>query len=463
MKTKLFSLVLALLLFNTFQVGAWGKRGHQLVAQIGFDLLDANTQQTITHYLGNISVPDAGTWMDDQRNNPKYSYMKSWHFINIDKGEQYHPTNDHDIVNELNTAIQNLRHKENLSDEEIRLNILVLFHLTGDIAQPLHVGYGTDLGGNDVTVTFLTKKSNLHKVWDSEIIENQNITKEQCEAFLPNLSDEQKDNIEIIDPVLWMKDSRRLLPRVYAYEDETIDEAYVRKNRATVKKQILYAGMRLATTLEELFNTTSVTEAVRTSVSLPSNVITLPHTYYTSHFSTSLHIPWVVEYTLRKKDVNCSNSIKRTNKFAPDPLNKEATNLDKSYKNSGYDRGHNMPAADNGCNGAKAMEECFYFSNMFPQTHRLNAGVWKTLEEQERDMAIQDDSIYVWIGNYGVAKTVGPDEVAVPKYCWKVIYDYKTKEWSAYIFPNTLTVAGKPEDFETTVQDIESKSGFHFK
>lgn len=109
------------------------------------------------------------------------------------------------------------------------------------------------------------------------------------------------------------------------------------------------------------------------------------------------------------------------------------------------------------------MTECFYFSNMFPQTHKLNAGVWKTLEEQERNMAAQDDSIYVWIGSYGTNGTIGKDKVVVPKYCWKVIYDYKTQEWSAYIFPNTKTVSGKPENFTTTVDDIRRKSGYDIR
>jgi DNA/RNA endonuclease G (NUC1) len=433
-----------------------------MVAEIGYSQLTPACQATVKKYLGTISVPNAGTWMDDVRNNTDYAYMKPWHFINIDKGEQYKPSDDPNVVNEINNAITNLNNRENLSDEEVRLNILALFHLIGDVAQPLHDGYGSDKGGNDVAVTYLGKKSNLHKVWDSEIIESEGITKERCEARLDKLSEEQKDHIRIIDPVVWMKDSRRLLDKVYTYENKTIDQDYVTRNAKVIEKQVLYAGMRLAATLESIFGKATPV-AVAKAATLPNGVVTLKHTYYTSHFSTALHIPWVVEYTLRKKDVDCANPVKRVNKFAPDPLNVAATDLDKDYAKSGYDRGHNMPAADNACNGITAMNECFYFSNMFPQTHRLNAGVWKTLEERERDMAAQDDSIYVWIGNYGIEKTIGANEVAVPKYCWKVIYDYKTKEWSAYMFPNTLTVAGKPEDFETTVQDIEKKSGYVFK
>lgn len=462
-KHPLFALA-AMILLMPNRASAWGRKGHQMVATIGFGMLDSTTQQTIQKYLGNISVPAAGTWMDDMRNNPQYKYTKGWHFINIDKGSDYKASDDKDIVNEINNAIYNLKHRDNMSDVDIQFNILVLFHLIGDIAQPLHVGYGSDVGGNIVEVSFLGKSSNLHKVWDGEIIENQNITQENCLGLMNTIDDEQMDGIKEINPVTWLTQSRAQLEHVYAFSGGVIDNAYVAKNKTIVEKQVLYAGIRLATTLEDIFK-----EPVHAHLkSLKKqdrglDTVILEHSYYRSHFVNSTHIPWIVEYKLRTQDVNCENKLKRKDNFAPDPFNKEATDLANDYKGTGYDRGHNMPAADNQCNGDAAMNECFYFSNMFPQTHRLNAGVWKTLEEQERDMAIKDDSIYVWIGSYGVDKKIGAKGVVVPKFCWKVIYDYKTKAWSAYIFPNTMTVSGKPSDFVTTVDDIRAKSGFEFR
>lgn len=43
--------------------GAWGKKGHQVVAELGYSMLDGKTQSRVAKYLGNISVADAGTWM----------------------------------------------------------------------------------------------------------------------------------------------------------------------------------------------------------------------------------------------------------------------------------------------------------------------------------------------------------------------------------------------------------------
>ncbi len=465
---KWYCAVVLMVLMTAFayDAGAWGKKGHQMVAEIGYSLLDENTKGLVKHYLGNITIDAAGTWMDDMRNNPKYAYMKPWHYINIDEGARYKPSDQEDIVSELNAAISELRHREGLPDITIQHDLLILFHLAGDIAQPLHVGYGSDKGGNDVDVTYLSKPSNLHKVWDSDIIESEGITTGEVMALYAGLTDERLDVLRTTDPVEWMRHSRRLLPRVYKMTDYKIDQAYIARNKVLLEKQILFAGIRLAATLEDLFKGPAKLKASSTQVKPAKHgldTVLLEHTWYRSHFVNSAHIPWVVEYTLRAGDVKCRDARERTNNFAPDPFDRDATDLSKDYEHSGYDRGHNMPAADNACHGTQAMNECFYYSNMYPQTHRLNAGVWKSLEEQERELAAQDDSIYVWIGSYGVAGTIGVDKVVVPKYCWKVIYDYKTRKWWAYIFPNTTTVSGKPDAFKTTVADIKAKSGYSFK
>ena len=129
-----------------------------------------------------------------------------------------------------------------------------------------------------------------------------------------------------------------------------------------------------------------------------SQTVTLKHTYYTSTFDTSKHIPIVVKWWLTKEMVSCSGRVQRTNKFTLDPKLPACTNLSRDYAGSGYDRGHNMSAEDNACSET-GMKECFYFSNMCPQTPRLNRGIWKSLETYTRELARQNDSILVWCGS----------------------------------------------------------------
>ena len=191
------------------------------------------------------------------------------------------------------------------------------------------------------------------------------------------------------------------------------------------------------------------------------DIVVLKHTNYTTHFSKSLKYPVEVEWWLTKAKVGCPTPLARKDNFKPDPQLVAETSIASDYVGSGTDRGHNMPAAENLCQGADVQDECFYYSNMTPQYHSLNAGDWKSLETWERQTANELDSIHVWCGSVGVAKKVGT--VSVPTKCWKVIYIVKTKEWFAYEFNNTTDKPSGLESHKVTVSDIEKLTHLHFK
>jgi len=206
----------------------------------------------------------------------------------------------------------------------------------------------------------------------------------------------------------------------------------------------------------------SIAIALLLNVSLKAqDTVRLIHKEYTTVFSKSLKYPVLVEWWVTKQKVSCANPIPRKDRFQPDPLLAAETNLEMDYKGSGTDRGHMAPAADNQCSGDIAMIECFYFSNMSPQYHSLNAGDWKTLETNTRDLAKVQDSIKVWCGNIGVAKKIG--KVSVPTKCWKIVYIKKTKEWKAYIFNNDMSKPNGLSDNLVKVEDIEKLTNFKFK
>jgi endonuclease G len=191
------------------------------------------------------------------------------------------------------------------------------------------------------------------------------------------------------------------------------------------------------------------------------DTVRLNHQNYSTVFDKVLKYPVLVEWWVTAAKVTCTNPVPRKDKFAPDPLLPEYTNLAKDYVKSGTDRGHMAPAADNQCLGTDIMEESFYFSNMSPQYGSLNRGDWKTLESLTRKLAIESDSIRVWTGNVGVAKKIG--QVAVPTHCWKVLYIKKTGEWKAYIFENNTTKANGLADNEVTVAAVEKLTGLKIK
>ena len=191
------------------------------------------------------------------------------------------------------------------------------------------------------------------------------------------------------------------------------------------------------------------------------DLVLLKHTNYTSTFSISKKYPMMVEWWVTKAMVSCPNPLKRKDNFKPDPLLPQHTNIASDYVGSGYDRGHMMPAADNLCQTQKIQDESFYFSNMSAQTHRLNAGDWKSLETFTRDESKLKDSIHVWAGNVGEIKKIG--SVSVPKYCWKVIYIKKENKWLAYLFENNTSNPDGFKNNEVPLKDIMSLTGFTFR
>ena len=191
------------------------------------------------------------------------------------------------------------------------------------------------------------------------------------------------------------------------------------------------------------------------------DIVILKHTNYTSHYSVSKKYPVMVEWWETRAKIGCSTPLPRKDNFKPDPLLPKETDLGTDYVGSGFDRGHLMPAKSNQCQTPSVQDECFYYSNMAAQYHRLNAGDWKSLETMTRDVAVKEDSVHVWAGNIGVIKRIG--KVSVPKQCWKVVYFKKSNEWMAFLFENDES---KPDGMYNNKVDliyIEKLTGLKFK
>jgi endonuclease G len=215
------------------------------------------------------------------------------------------------------------------------------------------------------------------------------------------------------------------------------------------------------------------------SAQIPKDTITLKHSGYTTLWSSTLDYPLLVQWWDTKERCACATPIPRKDQFAADPLLIKETNIqfeyeaaNKSQRDKGlkvFDRGHMSPAADNQCSitdkGKKIpaetlQKESFYFTNMAPQYHSLNAGDWKKLEERTRELASANDSIYVWCGSVGTQMTLSG--LAIPTKCWKVIYIKKTKTYECYIFNNTPDKPVGLDKWKVTKEEVEKLTGFKF-
>lgn len=182
--------------------------------------------------------------MDEIRGDHDYDYMKPWHYINVPKGGSYDPLSKNNIVSALDSVISRLHNRHLHTKEETATDLKIVMHLLGDLHQPLHVGYASDRGGNMVEVGFLGTTTNLHKVWDSEIIEHNNISASFCPA------QPVPQSVEVLE---WMTDSRALLDEVYSFSNATIDQSYEDRSVKLIEKQFALAGARLAAVIANIF------------------------------------------------------------------------------------------------------------------------------------------------------------------------------------------------------------------
>jgi endonuclease G len=181
------------------------------------------------------------------------------------------------------------------------------------------------------------------------------------------------------------------------------------------------------------------------------DVLIIERPEYKIQFSTTLNYPLLVEWETNRDDVTCKTPVSRKDRFVPDPLHPEETNLRKDYVRSGLDRGHISPAADNLCDGADVMLESFYFTNMAPQYPGLNRGQWKALEDHTRKLAMEHDTIHIQSGCVGEERKV--ERLSVPTHCWKIITIQATGEVKGYVFPN---VPEKTDSFTQHVVSLDS-------
>jgi len=232
---------------------AWGSIGHRIIAEIAFRYLDDQTKRNVLAYLDGMSIEEAANWMDEVRGDPTYDYMRTYHYCDFERGKPATNVKGDNIIGVLNSTLQDLANFKQLSNEQIRMDLLYLFHLAGDIHQPLHVGYADDRGGNEYQVSFFSQGSNLHKVWDSEIIDYKHMSVQDVIAA-NKLSLQQIATIQNINIVDWANESRSYLGPVYSIQGHKIDEAYVATTYPIIEHQLLYAGIRLAAILEKYFS-----------------------------------------------------------------------------------------------------------------------------------------------------------------------------------------------------------------
>lgn len=247
-------------------VQAWGDIGHRIVADLAWRQLDPTAKAEVARLLrvdGSDSLPDIASWPDHLRDMPgKEALGKATgtlHYVNIrdDKCHYVPPRDCADgrcVVGGLEKYVAILRDRHN-SDAERAEALKFVVHFVGDVHQPLHAGNRDDKGGNEYQVQFDGKGTNLHRVWDSQMLYTRDL---KWQAYADRLADEGK--VKLPRPIApldnpyaqWAEESCKIVAGRGFYPDgHRVDDAYVAKNLPIAETRLREAGKRLADLLNK--------------------------------------------------------------------------------------------------------------------------------------------------------------------------------------------------------------------
>jgi hypothetical protein len=253
---KLFSTAL-LVLGAAFSSFGWGQNGHRVVAQLAEWHLTNKAKKTIEAILMQESLPMVANWMDEIRSDDQYDYTSTWHYLTVEDGKMYDPSIQEkggDAFGKLKEIIAVLK-QGRLTEQKEKEFLKMLVHLVGDLHQPLHVGRGDDRGGNDIVVYFFNQKTNLHSVWDTKMIESQNLSFTEMSRHLYKRADKATvKKLLAADLSEWLHEAQILRPLVYDIpDDKRLSYEYNYQYFPLVEDRLFAAGIRLAGILNDIF------------------------------------------------------------------------------------------------------------------------------------------------------------------------------------------------------------------
>lgn len=233
----------------------WGRLGHRIIARVAASQLNDAAKQQVRDLLGQETLASIAAWGDEiRKERPKTG---NWHYIDIPitdsvyRPERYCP--DGCVIDALNTQLAILADRS--ASRPARSDALKwVVHLVGDLHQPLHVGERGDQGGNDVKLTWEGKQSNLHRLWDSQLIEaaglDENAWVTRFEREIAHRGDLLQ--IRMGTPESWAMESHAVSRDVvypFLPQSLVVDRHYYDQVHIVLEDRMFRASVRLASML----------------------------------------------------------------------------------------------------------------------------------------------------------------------------------------------------------------------
>jgi hypothetical protein len=256
------SAFIGLLFYLPFHSMGWGMLGHRIVGEIAERYLTPEARKAVTQILGTESVAMASNWADFIKSDSTFNYLSPWHYLNIKDGLNYTEFRDYlkkdtvaDANTKLNFLVKELKNKKLPKDKKI-MYLRLLIHIVGDIHQPMHVSRAEDQGGNRIRVMWFNEPSNLHRVWDDQLIEYQKLSYTEYVKAIDHTNAKQNLAWQKQPISQWFFDSYEISHNLYneiRNPDEKLSYRYNFDHVQILNEQLLKGGIRLAGLLNDIF------------------------------------------------------------------------------------------------------------------------------------------------------------------------------------------------------------------
>jgi hypothetical protein len=241
---------------------AWGMLGHRIVAQIADSYLNQKARAEIKKILGNESMAMASNWADFIKSDTSYRYLSPWHYADFPGGLSYEQMKEElkkdtttDAYTKLNFLVRELK-KKNLSMDRKKMYLRLLIHIVGDLHQPLHVSPEGTQGGNDVKLTWFGSSSNLHRVWDEQLIGYQELSYTEYATAINHTTAAQRKIWQKQPVSRWLYDSYVIAEKLHeelSAANPKLSYRYNYDHIDTLNDQLLKGGVHLAGLLNQIF------------------------------------------------------------------------------------------------------------------------------------------------------------------------------------------------------------------
>jgi len=280
---KIFMLLTFLLITNA--VYPWGRNGHRIVAAICELYMSDEAKEEMIKIMGPDYLEELAYWPDYIRPEKGWKMAAPWHYTTVNVGQtpediriKYEEDDDiNDALEAMDLMIDILQDDPDATkwlEDRMQKNrakplrgstkataLAFLTHIVADIHQPLHVGKNQDRGGNNITVLYFDERTNLHAVWDSKIIDGEQLSYTEFTRFINKTTPAMIAEVQGASIDEWAHESillrEDIYNNIYNYTDKetglpSFKWDYQHDYIPQVKDRLLKGGLRLAGLLNNI-------------------------------------------------------------------------------------------------------------------------------------------------------------------------------------------------------------------